>query len=147
MTEIKSKQELCTLILEMLDVHPDYVKAYRDKQKLTEFVTHHGFGYWAGSEHDATIQKMQEDGFEPFAILTGTYRIGCDVAKMTSYLCVTQEDVDHANTNIRAGEPPLMNIFDKYEGSYGILAFVKGFEDEYGSVGVQGIGGGLRRTF
>lgn len=147
MTKITTKKELCVLILEMLDVHPDYIAAYRDQDKFTEFTSRYGAGYWAGPGHDAVIQKMRANGFEPFAIMTGAYRIGSDVCNMTSYPCVTQEDVDAANANIHMGKPPLKDLFDMYQDSYSILAYVRGFDDEYGDIGVKGVGGGLVRTF
>lgn len=126
---------LGSMILKKLDFLPFHIREYKKSQRVVRSEAPFGFAFYVDEKEQAVIDTMETHGYTVYTVIKGRYRIGCfgDIMDATSYLYVSNEDVDRYNINLQNGDTPLSGIIAPYENNqYFVMANVYGFEQEYG---------------
>lgn len=147
----ESRKVIAVEILKELNYLPSYIRAFRDKGDVFCSEEPYGFAYELNDEQKQYIADMEEQGKRiVYAVIHGVYKDACeDKSDVTTYLYVSDDEVRIAIQNIRDGNDLLSGILDDLPEPYcgkRAWAFVHGWDDDIGTVGVHGIAGGLTRT-
>lgn len=146
----EGRTKLGAMILRKLGVLPEYIADFESRNQVCRSEEPYGFAYYVDTEEQAIIDKMEQSGHTVYAVIKGRYVIGqVDIMDATTYLYVSNDEVNRFNHNIDAAADPLDGIVEVYDPDkkyYYVMANVYGFEQEYGGVIIAPKRGGLTRV-
>lgn len=135
-------------ILETLDYIPDGIDKFRDGVVMYSEEPN-GILWDLTPEMQNVVAELQAKALTVYAVIHGRYAMSADdIMTATSYLYVHNGIVSRAEDNLSAGLGVLDGIVELLDSDYGFClpAFVTGYYDEFGDIGVKGRLGGLTRT-